>query len=151
MTLDWNIIIGLVGILSTLSMIVLSIVKLPAERKKMNADSAKSFSEAAKISEEAAALSAKRALIATNEFNEYKLQVKGEIEELHCEINKLKDSDRAKDLVIEDLLIKLDDVQDWAERLVHQVKSLGGDPVKIRQRKGNETNAKEKGNSSKQA
>lgn len=153
MTIDLNFIVGIIGILSTLSMLVVGLIKLPAERakmeaerKKLSSDSAKGFAEAAKISEEAAALSAKRALVATTEFEEYRIQVKKEMDELHCEINKLKDADRAKDIVIEDLLLKLDDVQDWAERLVHQVKSLGGEPVKIRQRKGNETNAKEKGN-----
>ncbi len=135
MTLDWNIIIGLVGILSTLSMIVLGIVKLPAERKKMNADSAKSFAEAAKISEEAAALSAKRALIASDDLETYKTQVKLDIDELKCEIEKLKLENKAKDEIIEGLQVQLDDVQDWAERLVYQVKSLGGDPVKIRKHK----------------
>jgi SMC interacting uncharacterized protein involved in chromosome segregation len=135
MTLDWNIIIGLVGILSTLSMIVLGIVKLPAERKKMNADSAKSFAEAAKISEEAAALSAKRALAASDDLESYKIQVKVDIDELKCEVEKLKKENKLKDEMIVDLQLQLDDVQDWAERLVFQVKSLGGDPVKIRKRK----------------
>lgn len=30
------------------------------------------------------------------------------------------------------MLVELEDVQDWAERLVYQVKSLGADPVKMR-------------------
>lgn len=141
MTLDWNIIIGIVGILSTLSMIVLGIIKLPTERKKLNADSAKSFAEAAKISEEAAALSAKRALVACNDLEAYKTMVKAEMEELKKEIEELNERDKKKDEIIEGLQLQLDDVQDWAERLVHQVKSLGGDPVKIRKRKGDNKNA----------
>ncbi len=31
-------------------------------------------------------------------------------------------------------LIEFEDVQDWAERLVHQVQSLGAEPVKMRVR-----------------
>lgn len=136
MTLDINLIIGLVGILSTLSMIVLGLVKFPAERKKLNADTVKGLAEAAKISEEAAALSAIRATKEAAKLDEYKACVEARIVEMENKIQELERINKEKDEIIEAL-------QDWAERLVYQVKSLGGVPVPLKQkRKVDEKDAK---------
>jgi hypothetical protein len=39
---------------------------------------------------------------------------------------------RADNTRMREKLLELEDVKEWAERLVHQVQSLGGDPVKMR-------------------
>lgn len=135
MNLDVNLWIGLIGILSTLSMIVLGIIKLPGEKRKLDADAAKTFAEAAKTSEEAAALSAKRASESSLAFEKYKLTQDKKILILEEEINALKILIKEKEDKMEILQAQLDDVQDWAERLVFQIKALGADPVKIRKKK----------------
>ena len=133
--MDISLIVGLVGIISTVTMIIVGLIKLPNEKRKIDADAAKSFAEAAKLSEEAAAFSAKRAASSADEFEEYKQKAEEDIHLLKIEIESLKANVKERDEKLEFLMCQLDDVQDWAERLVHQVISLGGDPVKIRKRK----------------
>jgi hypothetical protein len=59
-----------------------------------------------------------------------------EVKALRLEVKQLRDDNTA----LREKMIELEDVKDWAERLVHQVKSLGGEPVKIRIRQEKATN-----------
>ena len=53
------------------------------------------------------------------------LKLEKRVDDLECEVAKLKEENRQ---TREENL----DLRDWADRLVHQVKSLGGDPVRLR-------------------
>ena len=112
---------GIVGIISTITMIFIGLRKAPKEITQLDANAAKSYADAAESS-------ARRAEQACRELDEYKEKTEGELKLLHDEIAIIKQER-------EELKLLVDDLQDWAERLVHQVKSLGGDPVKIRKRK----------------
>lgn len=147
MTLDINGIMGLIGVLIAGATAYFTLKKFPHEKRKLDADAAKAFAEAAKLSEEASRLSAQRAADSTKEFDNYKIMITAKLDSMQCEIDTLKEVIKERDAQIETLgrerdealtamQMQMEDVQDWAERLVFQVKSLGGDPVKIRKPKG---------------
>ena len=124
---DWTVIFGIASMLGSIVALVVALKKQPYENKKLDADAAKGFAEAAKLSEEAAQMSASRAAVSANEFLAYKSQTQKQLTDLQCEVGKLKAEIRERDE-------RLEDLQDWCERLVHQVQSYGGVPVKIRTR-----------------
>lgn len=126
--MNLDLIIGIAGVIGSMAAIFLALRKYPHESRNLDAQASKGFAEAAKLSEEAAKLSASRAAISLSELEEYKHETNLEIQALRTEINDLKAELRERDE-------RLEDLRDWAERLVHQVMSLGGEPVKIRKRK----------------
>lgn len=125
-----EIILMIVGSINMLGLLAVAFKKYPAEKRNLDAQAAKGFAEAAKLSEEAARLSATRAETSAIEFSAYKVKTESRIDELEDKVLVLESEIRERDVVISDL-------QDWAERLVYQVKSFGGTPVKIRSNKGN--------------
>lgn len=123
-----EILVTLVGAINVIGFLYLAFRKYPFESRAMDATAARGFAEASKLSEEAAKMSATRAETSRVELEAYRTGVESKIKELEGKIRSLEIGMAERDLVIEDL-------QDWAERLVYQVKSLGGEPVKIRKRK----------------
>ncbi len=116
-----ELIIGIVSIFGSLSAIALSLRKYPFESRNMDALAAKSYAEAARSS-------ADRAKEIAGEFEKYQLETESELKRLNDEIRSLK-------ITLKERQETLEDLRDWAERLVHQVQSLGSEPVKMRQRK----------------
>jgi len=55
-----------------------------------------------------------------------------EVSKLRLEVKQLRIEMDARDKTIKILTVDKLDLQDWAERLVHQVKSLGAEPVPFR-------------------
>lgn len=106
--------------LSGLLALILAVVAIGKgfyEGKKIQKDASKAGADAITSYEQAADIAAERALKLTKR------------------IKDLEDVVEAQGKELEELKDTLEDVQDWAERLVHQVQSLGGVPVKIRIRK----------------
>ena len=54
--------------------------------------------------------------------------MRSEIAVIRSELEALRDDNKRMRV----MLVELEDVQDWAERLVYQVRSLGAEPVKMR-------------------
>ena len=113
-----DLIVGIIGVIGSVSAIALALRKYPFESRNMDASAAKSYAEAAKSS-------ADRAKEIADEFEEYKLETEAELKKLNNEIRSLK-------IALKERQETLDDLRDWAERLVHQIQSLGAEPVKIR-------------------
>lgn len=56
------------------------------------------------------------------------LPLREEIKSMRSELAAVREENH----MMREKLVELEDVREWAERLVHQVQSLGGDPVKMR-------------------
>lgn len=112
--MDFAVIIGVTSAIGSISAILISIFKQPHEVKNVDADTVKKYAEAA-------SLSADRAQTIVEEFNAYRKQSEEKINTLQAkvlELEKYKDENEV--------------LRDWAERLVHQVQSLGGSPVPMK-------------------
>lgn len=109
---------------------VIKFYRIPAhERTKLSADTQKSDAEASKTFEEAAQLASDRA----NRLESRLTKLEGDF---RLEVDRLNTVIKERDMQIEQLVKELktkDEVivklQDWAERLVHQIQSLGEEPV----------------------
>lgn len=116
-----ELITGIVGIVGAVVAILLPILKRPHELRSMDAMTAKTFAEAAKIE-------AERAREACDELEAFKDAHKGDIALLKKEVEELK----VKVAAIEQ---ERDDLKDWAERLVHQLRSHDIEPVPFKRGK----------------
>lgn len=105
--MDVTLIVAIVGVVGSISGILLALRKYPHEAAGLDAETLKTYIEAAKIQQE-------RYNDLEQKFDAYKVQIEARMTALEEENDALKD---------------------WAERLVHQVQSLGVEPVKIKQRK----------------
>ena len=92
-------------------------IKAPHETKALDASTENQDANTAEKYQTIANMAAERAL-----------KLEKRINELECEVAKLKEENRQ---YREENV----DLRDWADRLVHQVKSLGGNPVTIRVKK----------------
>ena len=93
------------------------------DERLARAASSKGDADAAASYEELADRAASRAIKLQDQIDELRSQ--DDVQQK--EIDDLKADSREKDCLIEDL-------REWAERLVHQVISLGGKPVELRMR-----------------
>lgn len=116
-----DLIIGVAGVIGSIAAIVLALRKYPYESRNMDASAAKAYAEAAKSS-------ADRAKEIADEWDAYRKQSETQIENLEKEVRELKISLKVRQEELENL-------RDWAERLVHQVQSLGAVPVAMKNRK----------------
>ena len=102
-----ELIVAIVGVIGSVSGILLALRKYPHEAAGLDADTLKTYIEAAKIQQE-------RYDTLEKKFDAYRAEIETRIANLEEENELLKD---------------------WAERLVYQVQSLGATPVKIKARK----------------
>ena len=65
-----------------------------------------------------------------NEMKSNQEKATTEMNAMRTELAAVREENR----INREKLAELEDVKEWAERLVHQVRSLGGDPVKMRVR-----------------
>ena len=139
MTLNDTIIVAIVGaVVSILTTVLATVMQSfkwrQGEGESVRASAASTISEAAE------------SMVATlrKELETQRAEQKIENEELRAEIEALRAENvqlKAKrDKELRDLVTQLNevrqnssDLRDWAERLVHQVRSLGAEPVKIRE------------------
>ena len=105
--MTWQDIASLAGVLGGLIAIYATWRKVPHENRGFDASAAEAF-------EKAATSAAERAT------------------RLEERIEKLERLTADQETRIETLEAENDDLRDWAERLVHQVQSMGLEPVKIR-------------------
>lgn len=103
-----ELIIGIVGVIGSISAVILSLRKYPHEAAGLDAKTMQTYVEALKLQQE-------RYDTLEAKFDAYRAEIEARIDALEEENNLLKD---------------------WAERLVTQVQSLGEVPVKIKPRKG---------------
>ena len=89
----------------------------------------KDDAEAEKADAEAAELIRAAALALVEPLKKRVVELEAEV----CELSKRMDTANRE---LRELHIENGDLREWAERLVHQVKSQGVDPVKIRKRNG---------------
>jgi DNA-directed RNA polymerase alpha subunit len=108
---------GIVSIGSVITIIWVSIKKTPHETKSIDAE----------IMVKYAAL--------VKEGTEQALQQNKGITDLEIEVKCLKKSLLDSEDLRTEQALTIDNLQDWADRLVHQVKSLGGTPVQMRKQK----------------
>jgi hypothetical protein len=87
----------------------LSVLKTRPEIHNLTGDAAQSYSEAAR---------------------NYAAQVV----DLQTRLTRAEETISAHSAELSKMMAENADLRDWAERLVHQVRSLGGDPVKMRSR-----------------
>jgi len=118
-----DLIVGVVGVIGSLAAIILSLRKYPHESRNLDASAAKQYAEAAEME-------AKRAKGYADELETYKKNTENTLAILRQEVSALKSdlAERQK---------KLDELQNWAERLVMQVRSLGEEPVPFKPVKKN--------------
>jgi predicted nuclease with TOPRIM domain len=65
-------------------------------------------------------------------------EYKAELDDVRKDVKTARDETaavREENRLLREKLDELEDVREWAERLAHQVVSLGGTPVKMRERK----------------
>ena len=97
----------IVAIIASIVAVALSIVKTKPEIKAINGETAESYSQAA---------------------SNYASQVV----DLQTRLSKAEHSLATIMSEVNELRKNNADLREWAERLTHQVKSLGGDPVQMR-------------------
>lgn len=137
---DLNNTASLIAIIGSIVAIWLSIRRTPVELKGLDATTEKTDAETIKIYEEAAALAASRAIELSKQLAAleastaqrladlrkwYDAQIKrlqDQIDDRECEIGELRDQLGA-------VVQNLEDIREYAVRLMGQVRSLGGDPV----------------------
>ena len=107
-------IVAIISVIGSLLAIVIALKKAPHETKEIDSHTENQDADTASKYQDIADRAAVRAL---------GLEVR--VNELECEVAKLKDENRRQHSENADL-------RDWAERLTHQVQSLGGDPMKLR-------------------
>ena len=107
-------IVSILAVLVSLGTLLVVWRKMPHETREMDARADGQDAETAGKYLDIADRAAERAL-----------KLEKRVTELEAEVAELK-------ALNENLLNDRDDLKDWAERLVHQVKSLGLDPVKLR-------------------
>ena len=105
--MDITLIVAIVGVVGSISGILLSLRKYPHEAAGIDAETMKTYTEALKMQQE-------RYDVLEAKFDAYRAEIESRIDTLEEENDLLKD---------------------WAERLVHQVQALGEVPVKIKPRK----------------
>lgn len=109
-----TLIVAIVGVLGSITSLYLSMRKAPKELKRMDIDTGAQALE-----------TTERALQIASDAAEQIQAVRKELEELsHKYFAMQTELDETKEDVLR--------YQDWAERLVHQVQSLGAEPVKIK-------------------
>lgn len=109
-----TLIVAIVGVLGSAFSLYLSMRKAPKELKRMDIDTGSQ-----------ALQSTERALKIANDAAEQVQEVRMELEALTTRYIAMQtELDETKEDVLR--------YQDWAERLVHQVQSLGAEPVKIK-------------------
>jgi len=64
------------------------------------------------------------------------LKLENRIDALEAEAGTLSAQVKERDKTIDTLVREMAEIKEWAERLVHQVKALGGEPVAIKKGKG---------------
>jgi ElaB/YqjD/DUF883 family membrane-anchored ribosome-binding protein len=116
-----ELIMGVLGIVGAAVAIVLPILKRPHEMRNIDAAAAQAYAQAAKLASE-------RAEKACDELDKYKERISNELVSLRTRVDELEELVRTREQEVADL-------KDWAERLVHQVKSYGGEPVPYKPRK----------------
>jgi N-acetylglucosamine kinase-like BadF-type ATPase len=98
----------------------------PREIRKLDgevgAEGIESIGDALRIAREAALQVADM----SNALNEEKKKNRYELDGLRMEVNELK-------FELDKATAEIEVLRDWAERLVHQVQSLGAEPVKMKQ------------------
>lgn len=112
----WSTIVSIiVTVMGAIVTNLIAIYRAGAERKKTNADSASAMADAAESIASGSKTSNDLLLERLNEFD-------------------ARDKDREKQFLelqtkFDQMRIELNEWQDWARRLAHQVKSLGHEPV----------------------
>ena len=114
-TIEAVVVLG--GVLATWAGVGTQMYLSRSNRKKLNADA---------NSEDASAIESYAN--ATRTYAE-------EVKNLRTEVAELRNSLDERDAVIREQATHIEDLKDWADRLVHQVKSYGATPVPFRQRK----------------
>ena len=112
--MDIAVIIGIISAIGSVSAILISIFKQPHELKNVDADTVKKYAEAA-------SLSADRPQNVVEEFDSYRKLSEERINALQAKVTELEKYKNENEIL-----------RDWAERLVHQVQSLGGSPVPMK-------------------
>jgi predicted RNase H-like nuclease (RuvC/YqgF family) len=110
-------VIAIMAALISLGSMLLVWRKMPHETREMDARTDSTEADTADKFMTIANRAAERVIVLENR-----------VKELETEVAQLKDYNRQCHLEREDL-------KDWAERLVHQIQSMGVEPVKLRKRK----------------
>jgi len=118
-------IMTLITIVGAAVTVYFAIKSKPKELRHMDgdigADGIDSIGDALKIARDAAAQVAE----ISNALNDEKKKNRYELDGLRMEVNELK-------FELEQATAEIETLRDWAERLVHQVQSLGAEPVKVK-------------------
>lgn len=109
---------GIVGVIGAIVAILLPIMKRPHEVMGMDASTAKTYAESARLSEE-------RAREYCNDLEIYKTAQEQKFALLEQKYDELK-------YELEKATAEIETLREWSERLVHQVQSLGAEPVKMK-------------------
>jgi hypothetical protein len=116
----------ILAIIVSLGGLVWQIIK---DRKRQPSENLADQGSAAIDFANAADLMAKKAAAAEAKADKIEIEMKAELKTATTRIAALEDGQVKDRQVIEDL-------KDWADRLCHQVQSLGGIPVTMRKRNG---------------
>lgn len=117
---------GIVSAAGAITMIIVAIRKTPHETRGMDVQTFKKYEET------------------LGDALERALKLGQRVTTLECEIDVLKASLVDRDKLVAESRATIDTLQDWANRLVHQVISLGGKPVSMRAQKRDKNESKAK-------
>ena len=106
----------IVAVIASITAILIAVFKAPAERREVGSRAESQEADTAEKYQRIASQAADKAL----KLNERVEQLEIMVEELQADLKRKE--------------LENEDMRDWAERLVHQVKSMGGQPVVIRQK-----------------
>ena len=127
---------SIAGAVSVLILLYVSIRKTPSEAKSMESSSDKDDASAVDILEQSNARLADRVDKLQVRVDEQNRAIEANEAKHQAEIDAIKAEYAAKtaelDAKYQRVVEENTDLRDWAERLVHQVQSLGAEPVKLR-------------------